>query len=389
MVFTVDDHQGGGALDAIADAQVLVVVGDQLLIGHTGLGQQLLGHPAVGAGDPAEQQHLTAGEGGGGDLFLHGLDLLGDGCGLFQHRSAHIVHQAILELLALALVPVLHRAVVAGDAAVDLGLLAADGAAVLLAGNVAVVGADGIGGAHGVVRQLVVLGDLPHQSRCSLPVGQFLTQEGMEYGAGGIAGLKLVLDLQGGEDILGIAHGQVGGIGVVGGAVFVGGDDLGETLLVVLGEAIGSRLGGGSFQVIQVAVLFLVVRQALPHMIQHFPGKFLGSFVGQIGPQPLGVEAHLVHTDETDGREVVGEGAQVPLGVGIQAVFHQTGDDLALGLKGPGSNVHQLVQADIEILLVSGQVGDAGQVDGDHADGAGGLTGAKEAAGLFPQLSQI
>ena len=35
------------------------------------------------------------------------------------------------------------------------------------------------------------------------------------------------------------------------------------------------------------------------------------------------------------------------------------------------------------------KIGDAGQVDGDHAHGAGGLAGAEEAAGLLPQLTQV
>ena len=61
-----------------------------------------------------------------------------------------VVEAAVLELLAFAVVPVLHRAVVAGDAAVDLSRLAADGAGILLAGQVAVLGADGIGRGEGI-----------------------------------------------------------------------------------------------------------------------------------------------------------------------------------------------------------------------------------------------
>ena len=67
------------------------------------------------------------------------------------------VFLALLVLLGLTGVPVLHGAVVAGDAAVDLGALAAVRAGELLAGEVAVVFADGVGGAEGVVGQLVVI----------------------------------------------------------------------------------------------------------------------------------------------------------------------------------------------------------------------------------------
>ena len=179
------------------------------------------------------------------------------------------------------------------------------------------------------------------------------------------------------------------GVGVVGGAVLVGGDDVGIVLLVVLGEAVGGGLGRGGLQIVQVAVLLLIVAETLPHVVQHVLGKSLRLGMGQILPQPVGVQSHLVHADQADGGEVVVEGAQIPLGVGIQAGVQQLGDNGALGFQGTGGNVHQLVQSGIEVRLVLRQIGDAGQVDGDHAHGAGGLAGAKEAAGLLPQLAQV
>ena len=53
---------------------------------------------------------------------------------------------SVPELLALAVIPVLHRAVVTGDTAVDLGLSAAVRADGLLSGKISVIGADGVGG---------------------------------------------------------------------------------------------------------------------------------------------------------------------------------------------------------------------------------------------------
>ena len=133
-----------------------------------------------------------------------------------QHGRSDIINLAVLVLLALAVVPVLDRTVVAGDTAVNLGLLAALRTGEMLTGNITVVGTDRVGGGHGVVGQLEVLSDLANQGGGSLPVRQLLAQEGMEHGTGGVAGLQLVLDLQSGEDILREAHRQVGGVGVVG-----------------------------------------------------------------------------------------------------------------------------------------------------------------------------
>ena len=178
-----------------------------------------------------------------------------------QVGVADVVHLAILELLRLAVVPVLHRAVVAGDAAVDLGAFAALGADRHLAGQIAVVLAHGIGGGQGVIGQLIVLGDLTHQLSRRLPIRQLLAQEGVEHGAGGVQGLQVVLHVQRGKNVLRVAHRQVAGVGVVGGAVLVGGDDVGIVLLVVLGEAVGGGLGRGGLQVVQVAVLLLIVAE--------------------------------------------------------------------------------------------------------------------------------
>lgn len=75
----------------------------------------------------------------------------GYGCALvLQSGMTDVIELAVLEFLGLAVVPVLNGTVVAGDAAVDLSRLAADGAGILLAGQVAVLGADGIGRGEGI-----------------------------------------------------------------------------------------------------------------------------------------------------------------------------------------------------------------------------------------------
>lgn len=60
-------------------------------------------------------------------------------------RTAHLIGLPVQKFLTLAVVPVLHRAVVAGDAAVDLRGLPTDRASLLFALQVAVLRADGIG----------------------------------------------------------------------------------------------------------------------------------------------------------------------------------------------------------------------------------------------------
>ena len=72
----------------------------------------------------------------------------------------------------------------------------------MFAGDVAVLGADGVGGREGVIGELEILRDLAHQIGRSLPVRQLLAQEGVEHGAGGVAGLEIVLNVERGENIV-------------------------------------------------------------------------------------------------------------------------------------------------------------------------------------------
>ena len=310
----------------------------------------------------------------------------------FHDKAAlgEIVELAILEFLSLAVVPVLHWAIVAGDAAVDFGLVAADRAGELLAGDVAVVFADGIGWRQGVVRQLVVLGDLAHEIGGCFPVRQFFAEEGVENGAGGVKCLQFVLDIEGREDVFGVADRQVRAVGVVWGVPFLRcGDDVRIAFAVMLGEAIGGGFCWGGFEVVEIAVFFLIIRETVAHVVEHFLGEFLGLGVGEIGAQPVGVEANFVHADEADGGEMVVKAAEVALGVWIEASVEQIGDDGALGLQGTRSDVHEMVEACVEICFVLGEICDAWQVDGDNADGACAFPAAEEAAALFAQLAQI
>ena len=109
-------------------------------------------------------------------------------------------------------------------------------------------------------------------------------------------------------------------------------DDVGVLLLVVLGEAVCGGLGGRRLEVVQVAVLLLVVGEALAHVVQDALRKLLRRGRGHVLLDPLGVERRFVHADQPDGGEVVGKGAEVALGVRVQPLVEQLGDDGALGL---------------------------------------------------------
>ena len=251
-------------------------------------------------------------------------------------------------------------------------------------------GADGIGGRERVVGQAVVLGDLAHQICRGFPVRQLFSEEGVEHRAGGVERLEFILNVQCGENVLRVAHGQVGGVGVVGRfALLCRRDDVGEVLLVVLGQTVGRGLGGRGFQIVQIAVLLLIVGQALAHMVQHVHGELLRFGVRHVLAQPLGVEADFVHANQANGREVIFKGAEIALRVGIEPLVQQARDDVALDLQGARGDVHQMIQPLVEFLRRGGEIGNLRHIDRHDADRAGGLAASEEAAGLLAQLAQV
>ena len=93
MAFTVGDHQSRSTLDTVLTAQVHIFLCDELLESHTGLGQLLLCHTAVGAGDPGEQNCLAFYGLDGSGLFASaelGLCLF-DGIGGVQLGGADVI----------------------------------------------------------------------------------------------------------------------------------------------------------------------------------------------------------------------------------------------------------------------------------------------------------
>ncbi len=305
-------------------------------------------------------------------------------------RAVHVVQLALTVFLGLAVVPVLHRAVVAGNAAVDLGRFSAFGAGEMLAREVAVIFADRIRRREGVVGELVVFGNFPHKVGGGFPVRQFFTEERMEHGAGGIKRLQIVLLIERLENIGGVADRQIGGIRVIRRfAVFGRRDDVGIPLHVVLGKTVGGGFRGRCLKVVEIAVLLLIVGETFAHVVQHVFRELVRFRVRQVFPNPLRVQAGFVHADQADGGEMVVKVAEVALRVGVKPFFQQAGDDFALDLERTRGDIHHPVETGIKIFFIFRKIGDARHVDRHDADGTGAFAAAEETAGFFAQLAQV
>ena len=121
------------------------------------------------------------------------------------------------------------------------------------------------------------------------------------------------------------------GVGIIRRSVHIGGYNIRVILAVVLGKTVGGRFRGGGFQIIQITVLFLIIRESFPHMIQHILRKLLGFRVGHILADPPGIQGCFIHAHQTDSGKMIVKGAQITLGIRIQAIIQQLGNNSPLG----------------------------------------------------------
>ena len=261
----------------------------------------------------------------------------------------------------------------------------------LLACKVAVVLTYRVGGRDRVVRQSVILGDSAHEKGGRLPRGKLFAKICVEYCTRGIEGVKLVLHIKSLEDIVGIANGKVAGVGVIGStAVLVGGgNNIGIELSVMLCKTVGGRLSRSCLKVVKVTVLLLIVGEALAHMVKHVLGELTCLGMGHILAQPLCIKTCLVHTNKTDGGEVVGKGAEITLGIRVKSLAKELCNNVTLDLKRSCRNIKHMVKALVEVSLVLCEICNSGHIDCNDTDRACGLTRTEEAARLFAQLTKV
>ena len=180
-MLAVNDDKRRSLLYAIGQCKVNIFFCHDLLAVKACLVQIAVDDAAVGAVFAREEDLALAGR-VLAELLLNGRLLLGlclgvQGAFVLQDGGSDVILLALLILLSFACVPVLHRTVVAGDTAVNFSALTALGTGKLLAGEVAVILADGVGRAYGVVRQLVILGYLADKVCGCFPIGQLLAEE--------------------------------------------------------------------------------------------------------------------------------------------------------------------------------------------------------------------
>ena len=201
-----------------------------------------------------------------------------------------IIYSSVLVLLAFSVVPVLDRTVISRDTAVNLCLFSADRTCKVLAGEIAVVRTDRIRRGQRVVRQFVVLCNLPHKGSCCFPVRQFFAKERMEDSSRGVQRLQIILNIKRRENILGIVHRQMGAVGVVRGISLMACSlDIRPFCTVVFCQTVCGRLRRSCLKVVQIAVLLLVIRKTLSHMVQNFFRKLLCLRILQTLSEPCGI----------------------------------------------------------------------------------------------------
>ena len=260
----------------------------------------------------------------------------------------------------------------------------------MLAGEVAVLGADGKGRRDGDVGKAEPGEDPLHQLAAGPRVGEALVHVEMEHGAAGVAALEFLLMGEGLERVVGVADGKLGGVRVIWGLSGSGVQDAGELHAVDAGEAVGRPLGGRGLEVVEVARLLLIVGHALPHPVEQAHGEVAAPWGRNVLEATGEVADALVDPVDADRGEVVPEGAEVALGVGEESLLHVALDDLPLQLEALGGEIHEALELGVEIpFTAAADVAEPGSVERHHADRAGLFGRAEEAVAPLEQLAQV
>ena len=141
----------------------------------------------------------------------------------------------------------------------------------------------------------------------------------MEYGSWSVKGLQVILNVQCVKNVGCVFYRQVWTVGIERCISFLACRlDIRELCNIMLCQTISRRLSRCCLQIVKITVFFLVIRQALAHMVEDVLGKLLCLFMCQIHAKPLCIESHFVHTNQTDRWKMVVKGSQITLGIWIK-----------------------------------------------------------------------
>ena len=111
----------------------------------------------------------------------------------------------------------------------------------------------------------------------------------------------MILHIQCLKHVIRRSHRKIRRIRIVWGSMVVGRMDVREPAQVMLREPVCGRFRGRRLQIEQLRRVFLlVIRQTLPHMLQHPLYKRLALWMGQIMAEPPCVQAHLIAAADSD-----------------------------------------------------------------------------------------
>ena len=202
--------------------------------------------------------------------------------------------------------------------------------------------------------------------------------------------MQLVLYVKCCENIIGVTNRQVTAVCIVGGTARFGcRDHIRELLDIVFRKTIGAGFGGSCLKVVQVAVLFLIIRKSFSHMIQYFLGEILARPARHIRAYPFRVQTRLIHSDKTDCGEVVVKRTEITLCIRIKAFIQKFGNDGTLCFERTCCNIHHVIKAMEKVAFILHKVCQPRHIDCDDADRTGAFAGTEESAGFLAQLAQI
>ena len=293
-----------------------------------------------------------------------------------------------------ARIPLIHGSEIAHGTRPDLALGVAFGTFLVLSADIPVALADTESRGEGKVGKAKVFGYSFNQSPGCLVGRHSLAQKTVQDGTAGVFGLEQILPFESCEDIIRIAHGKLGAVGVVGNTgaravEMVVELHVREQALVDPRQSVTGSLGRRRLEIEYISRLFLVIGKLLPHEIQNLYGKIDSFGLGHIVVTQ--VEQRLIHANDSNGGEVVFpvltkgllDVPQIDLAVGIESHLGEALEHLALDHQALFGRIHPCRKAFEELRLAVGFIARSWQIDRHNPDRAGEGVGTEEPASTY------
>jgi hypothetical protein len=210
--------------------------------------------------------------------------------------------------------------------------------------KIAVMGTDRESWRDGNIGETEARKNSPHQLAAGMRTGDALIHIEMENCPTRVEPLEFLLMSESFKGIICFSHRKLCGIGVIGPRFGAGVENVRELHKINPRKAMGSALCRRGLEIIEMTRPLLILRHAIPHMLQKPYCKLFAPSCGDIFAVTGEIADTLIDSINSDGGKMVSESAKIALGVRKESLIHVELNHLTLQFETLGGQVHEPIK---------------------------------------------